>query len=109
MKICPKCRAENASDDAQFCNKCGAPLAIEESGIRESGTDKDKSDDLDFVVTETSGPAAPDFLGELNGDQKDRASETTERIDEVDLRPDATSDIDGSPRGPKTPEGADDP
>jgi len=84
LKICPKCRAENVYDDAKFCNECGAPLAAGESDIGESAKDKIKTDDLDFVVTETSGPTAPDFFGEGNRDQQDKASETTERIDEVD-------------------------
>ncbi len=61
MKICPECKTENKSDDAQFCNKCGAPLAGKANISTANNSDID--DDLEFEVTEAAQTDAPQLFG----------------------------------------------
>lgn len=59
MKICPKCKSENTFDGAQFCKNCGTPLISDSTPP--SGDEKSKDDGLEFTVTETTEPKAPEL------------------------------------------------
>jgi Tfp pilus assembly protein PilF len=60
LKTCPKCNAEYVFDGAQFCKNCGAPLEVEGSHPKPEA-DRKSGDDLEFVVTETSGVPPEDI------------------------------------------------
>lgn len=85
MGICPKCKAENVFSGAQFCRNCGAPLVGRESAADTIPIKSEQDDDLEFVITETHGPSAPDFLGhpELSSEEGTKGSDDTLEISEA--------------------------
>ena len=102
MKVCPNCKTENPVDGADFCQKCGTKLSVKDGNL-----DSKRDDDLEFVVTETTGAHAPDLLG-ASGDGKpkgpaesgDKLEITTEAnllenssTGEIDLGVDPDKDI----------------
>ncbi len=76
MKICPECKTENKSDDAQFCNKCGAPLAGKANITTADNSDID--DDLEFEVTEAAQTDSPQLFGNRPTGDKKRDDEPLE-------------------------------
>lgn len=109
MKICPKCGAENALEGALFCNRCGASLNSGETDIGNKSLDDEKNSELDFVVTETQAPNAPDFLGTINQNEADNGSadkENSIESEEQELEISSTAELlsDDTFTPPKPPE-----
>ncbi len=107
MKVCPKCKAENLFEGAQFCRECGSPLDEEP----EKNVQTDQSDDnLDFVVTETPDSDPPNLAGmqEEKPVEKEKFEEAGGSDDDLEITntPDllANSDVDLPLENQKQPE-----
>ncbi|MCP4704180.1 MAG: hypothetical protein GY865_06195, partial [candidate division Zixibacteria bacterium] len=83
MKICPECKAENNTDDAQYCNKCGTILAEVNNSPAINNPAID--DDLEFEITETAESDAPQLFGSSSSKDKKDEEESLEIRDNSNL------------------------
>jgi len=91
LKICPECKTENKFDGAQFCKKCGATLA--ETNNIPAENNSDFNDDLEFEVTETIEPDAPQLFGNGPSKKKKTDEESLEIEDNANLLGDDQIDV----------------
>ncbi len=91
MNICPKCKFDSNADDAEFCQQCGAHLTQRVDQAADMPL-ANQDDQMDFVVTETTGGGAPDFL--TSGDDKPNRPELkTENVDDDKLEITANANL----------------